>query len=50
MGDGEKTRWNRSDFVGILDEQYLPDWAREKLEALSGTQQEQSGPTMGGMS
>lgn len=50
LGDGEKTRWNRSDFVGVLDEQYLPDWAAEKLEALRGPQQEQNGgPTMGGM-
>lgn len=50
LGDGEKTRWNRSDFVGVLDEQYLPDWAREKLEELRSPQQEQDGgPTMGGM-
>ena len=32
LGDGEQTRWNREDFCGVLDEQYLPDWAREKLE------------------
>ena len=50
LGDGEKTRWNRSDFTGVLDEQYLPDWATEKLEELRGPQQEQnSGPAMGGM-
>lgn len=50
LGDGEKTRWNRTDFAGVLDEQYLPDWAVEKLEELRGPQQEQnSGPTMGGI-
>lgn len=50
LGDGEKTRWNRSDFTGVLDEQYLPDWAVEKLEELRGPQQEQNGgPAMGGM-
>ena len=50
LGDGEKTRWNRSDFTGVLDEQYLPDWAVEKLEELRGPQQEQTdGPAMGGM-
>ena len=50
LSDGEKTRWNRSDFVGVLDEQYLPDWAREKLEELRSPQQVQDGgPTMGGM-
>ena len=51
LGDGEKTRWNRSDFSGVLDEQYLPDWALEKLEELRAPRQEQSaGPAMGGMS
>lgn len=49
LGDGEQTRWDRSDFTGVLDEQYLPDWAVERLEELRGSRQEQSGPTMGGM-
>ena len=50
LGDGEKTRWNRTDFLGVLDERYLPDWAMEKLEELRSPRQEQdSGPAMGGM-
>lgn len=50
LGDGEMARWNRSDFTGALDEQYLPDWAAEKLAELRGPAQEQpDGPTMGGM-
>ncbi len=50
LGDGEKTRWNRTDFIGVLDEQYLPDWASAKLEELRGPQQESTtGPTMGGI-
>ena len=49
LGDGEQTRWDRSDFTGVLDEQYLPDWALERLEELRGPRQEQSGPTMGGL-
>ena len=44
LGDGEQTRWNRDDFIGVLDEQYLPDWAREKLEEIQAPKQ--SGPTM----
>lgn len=46
LGDGEKTRLNRSDFIGVLDEQYLPDWAVEKLAELRGPEQEQAdGPS-----
>lgn len=41
LGDGEWARWNRADFTGVLDEQYLPDWALEKLEELRGSRQEQ---------
>lgn len=34
LGDGEHTRWDRSDFIGILREEYLPDWARGQVEKL----------------
>ena len=47
LGDGERTRWNRADFIGVLDGQYLPDWAAQKLEELQA--QKQTGPTMDGM-
>ena len=42
LGDGEMTRWNRDEFIGVLDEKYLPDWAREKLMELTAPQQEAS--------
>jgi len=42
LADGEQTRWNREDFVGVLDEQYLPEWAQEKLEALRAPKQTRS--------
>ncbi len=48
LGDGEQTRWDRADFIGVLDDQFLPDWARETLEKLQA--QKQSGPAMGGIS
>ena len=31
LSDGEMTRWNRDEFVGVLDEKFLPDWAKESL-------------------
>ena len=50
LGDGEHTRWNREDFIGILNEQHLPAWAQSKLAELRPTQQEQTAsPVMGGM-
>ena len=48
LGDGEMTRWNRTDFVGILKEEFLPDWAMEKLAELRGPEREQA-PQMDGM-
>ena len=47
LGDGETTRWNRHEFIGVLDEKYLPDWAREKLMELTAPRQEE--PTAGEM-
>ena len=49
LADGEDVRWNRSDFVGVLDEQFLPNWAQEKLQELRTQQEQTDAPTMGGM-
>lgn len=48
LGDGEKARWNRHDFTGVLDGRYMPEWAREKLLELGGCQEKNS-PDQGGM-
>lgn len=48
LADGEEARWNRENFIGVLDEQYLPEWARERLEALRAPKQAAS-PAMTGM-
>lgn len=34
--NGEHTRWNRLDFIGVLQENLLPEWAEEKLNELTG--------------
>ena len=49
--DGEKARFNRVDFVGICDESYLADWAKEKLQTLAAPEEqgETQGPVMKGM-
>lgn len=43
--DGDKARWNRENVLGVLKDEYLPDWAREKLEELqnTGPEEEQTG-------
>ena len=46
MGDGETTRWNRSEFVGIIRDECIPDCAAEKLAEL---RQSQNAPAMGEM-
>lgn len=47
LADGEHTHFSRADFWGVLDDRYLPDWAREKVAALTGPTDEEI--TMGGM-
>ena len=31
LKDGEETNYERQDFLGVLKDEYMPDWAREKL-------------------
>lgn len=32
--DGDKNRWNRHQVVGVIKDELLPDWAREKLDEM----------------
>lgn len=48
LKDGEKTQFNRQDFIGVLKEEYLPEWAQEKLAELQPSDESDS-MTMGGM-
>ena len=50
LGDGEQTRWNRNDFIGVLKDEYLPDWAKEALKQYQRPEQEETQEMqMGGM-
>ena len=48
LSDGETARWNREDFIGVLDDKFLPEWAKPKLAELQA-QEQTDAPTMGGM-
>ena len=43
------TRRNRTDFVCVLKDEFLPEWAKEKLMELKGQEQNNDSPAMGGM-
>jgi hypothetical protein len=48
LADGEQTRWDRQNFLGVLKDESMPDWAREKLALLTG-QEQPDVPAMRGM-
>ena len=35
LSDGEKTHLSRQDFLGVIADENIPDWAREKLAEMS---------------
>ena len=49
LKDGEKAYYNRDDILGVLKEEFLPEWAAEKLDELENPAEESAGMTMGGM-
>lgn len=50
LGDGERTRWDRSEFIGVLKEGLLPDWAQAHLDQMNQEQNAPEPQTMGGQS
>lgn len=50
LGDGEHTSWDRADFVGVLKEEFLPAWAKEKLEQMTTLEAQKQVPGMENMS
>lgn len=50
LKDGENARVQRSDIIGVIKEEFLPEWAVEKLRELSPPEEGTSeGMQMGGM-
>lgn len=50
LKDGESAQFQRSDFIGVIKEEYLPEWAVEKLQVVSQPEEGTSeGMQMGGM-
>ena len=58
LSDGEQTSFYRQDFLGVIADEHFPDWAREKLQALTAPNDDprteeytepDEGPVMGGM-
>lgn len=47
LKDGEDTHFYREDFAGILKDEYLPEWAAEKLQEMNEPEEDEStGMTM----
>ena len=39
LSDGERTHFYREDFLGEISDEFVPDWARERLSELASEQQ-----------
>lgn len=50
LKDGESAQFHRSDFIGVIKEEFLPEWAAEKLQELLPSEESTSeSMQMGGM-
>jgi hypothetical protein len=45
--DGEETRLNRADFIGVMKPEAYPDWVVEKLEQMNQQEQTDQSERMG---
>lgn len=46
LKDDEHCNWARSEFIGVIKDENMPDWAREKVEIFEQSQSEDEGITM----
>ena len=50
LKDGEETSFTRSDFIGVIKDEFIPDWAKEKLDELQNPNgDETEGIDLGGI-
>lgn len=40
LSDGEETNYRRANFIGVMDDKFIPDWAKEKLAEIESEQSE----------
>ena len=38
--DGEESRWNRGDIIGVIKDQCMPSWAKEKMSEIENANKE----------
>ena len=41
LADDDRARWDRGQILGVIKDEYLPDWAREKLEEMQAQETSQ---------
>lgn len=46
LKDGDRLNLYREDFIGVLKDEFLPEWAAEKLEQFRPQEGQQDGPSM----
>lgn len=46
LADGEFATFQRTDFYGVIDDQYLPEWASEKVNEILGDQSDSQTDSM----
>lgn len=49
LKDSEKARYYRTDFIGVIKDEHLPEWAREKVQEILHPEESED-MTMGGIS
>lgn len=49
LSDGEEAQFLRQDFFGPIKDEHLPDWAKERVAQITGSEAPDQGQAMGGM-